>query len=50
MLFEGANCQLADDWKLQQRQVERQVAAQQQKEAAQAREEVLWQLCCAVLT
>ena len=51
MLFKGANCQLPDDWKSQQRHVERQVAVQRQKEAAQAQQEVpgCAVLCCAVL-
>ena len=40
MLFNGATCQLSDNWKSQKRVLERQAAAQQKKEAQLARQEV----------
>lgn len=40
MLFQGASCQLTDDWKLEQKRLERQAAATQNTEAKQAKQEV----------
>lgn len=40
MLFNGATCQLSDDWKMQKKVIERQAAAQQKQEAQQAKQEV----------
>ncbi|KAL3133730.1 hypothetical protein ABBQ32_008220 [Trebouxia sp. C0010 RCD-2024] len=39
MLFNGATCQLSDDWKMQKKVIERQAAAQQKQEAQQAKQE-----------
>jgi len=40
MLFEGASCQLPDDWKLEQRRLQQEVAARQQQQALQSKQQV----------
>ena len=40
MLFQGASCRLTDDWKLEQKRLERQTAITQKTEAMQAEQEV----------
>ncbi len=42
MLFKGATCQLPDDWKLEQRRLQRQMLAKQQVQALQLKQ----QACC----
>ncbi|DBA75057.1 TPA: hypothetical protein ACH3X1_010392 [Trebouxia sp. C0004] len=39
MLFEGASCQLPDDWKLEQRRLQQEVAARQQQQALQSKQQ-----------
>ena len=40
MLFEGASCQLPDDWKLEQRRLQQAVAARQQQQALLSKQQV----------
>ncbi len=40
MLFEGASCQLPDDWKLEQRQLQQAAAARQQQQALLSKQQV----------
>ena len=40
MLFEGASCQLPDDWKLEQRRLQQDVAARQQQQALKSKQQV----------